>query len=59
VEIPPEPRRAAVYVSYSAAVAFAVLVIGFAMARDRFARRSRRRLSGHSHTVRIGDGDDP
>jgi phospholipase C len=59
VEIPPEPRRAAVYVSYSAAVAFAVLVIGFAMARDRFARRSRRRLNGHSHTIRIGDGDDP
>jgi phospholipase C len=58
VTVVAEPRRAAVYVSYSAAVGIAAVVILFAIARDRFLRRPRGRLEADAVTGPIADAED-
>jgi phospholipase C len=52
----PEPRRAAVYVGYSAATLLALVVIAVAAGWDRRRRRPRRRLGGPSKRLLVASG---
>jgi phospholipase C len=53
----PEPKRTAVYVSYSAAVGVAALVIAAALLLDTRVRRRRGPLDGPSRRIRLAAGE--
>jgi phospholipase C len=56
--LPTDPATAPVYVSYGAAFAAAILIIGLAQLREAVVRRRAPRLRGASWRVRVGHRED-